>query len=135
MIMLTGGEPLGVSYMNLVRLFEEIQVQTTSPIILYTAKAEPAWELIPMLSHHLSGVTLTLHEQSDVIAFGRHQSRWETHFGPAFVNKRMRLNIFKGLKYQGLDLGKWVVKDEIEWIKDCPLPEDEVFMKYFCRNK
>ena len=135
MIMLTGGEPLLLDYMALVRLFEEIQVQTMSPIILYTAKAEPPWDLMPMLSQYLSGVTLTLHEQSDVIAFGRHQSRWEEYFCDKLQSKYMRLNIFEGLRFEGLDLTKWDAKDNIERIKDSPLPKDEVFMKYYCRNK
>ena len=41
----------------------------------------------------------------------------------------MRLNIFKGVEVGKLELD-WIVKDNIVWIKDCPLPEGETLMKY-----
>jgi len=42
----------------------------------------------------------------------------------------LRLNIFKGIYIpEVVDLSLWKVKKDMEWISNCPLPEDEVFMK------
>ena len=48
----------------------------------------------------------------------------------SYVKKSLRLKVFKGVDVSGIDLSLWDVKDNIEWIKDCPLPEDEVLMRY-----
>jgi hypothetical protein len=29
----------------------------------------------------------------------------------------------------GVDTTNWIVKDNMRWIKNCPLPDDEVFLK------
>ena len=41
----------------------------------------------------------------------------------------MRLNIFHNVDIAKIDLVKWIVKKDITWIKNCPLPKDEVFMR------
>jgi hypothetical protein len=41
----------------------------------------------------------------------------------------MRLNVFKGVDLTGVDVTHWKVRTDIEWVKDCPLPEGEVFMR------
>ena len=46
-----------------------------------------------------------------------------------FKTKSFRLNVFKGVDISKLNTFGWKVKDEIEWIKNCSLPEDEVFMQ------
>jgi hypothetical protein len=45
------------------------------------------------------------------------------------VGKSLRLNVFKGVSLAELNLSCWKVKPNIKWIKNCPLPEDEVFMR------
>ena len=47
----------------------------------------------------------------------------------SFKSKSLRLNIFKGIDYSSIDTSLWDIKDNIEWIKNCPLPKNEVFQK------
>jgi hypothetical protein len=42
--------------------------------------------------------------------------------------KSLRLNVFKGVSVPKT-WSNWIVKKNMVWIKNCPLPEDEVFMK------
>jgi len=115
-IMLTGGEPL--LRPDLIReTVAQIRASSDAQIVLYTARVVGLAEIAPILD----GVTLTLHEQSDVVPF-------------VALSKRMsggslRLNVFSNVDITGVDTTGWQVKDEIEWIEDCPLPEDEVFMR------
>jgi hypothetical protein len=44
----------------------------------------------------------------------------------------LRLHIFEGIdisKLDDIDLKNWKIKKNIKWIKNCPLPQDEVFMR------
>jgi len=128
-IFITGGEPMLRPDMIRECVEKIRQDNQTAPIYLYTAKPNP--ELVSLLQTHLDGVTLTLHEQSDT--------------GPQFAQfyyavqvlgltetKSLRLNIFSEVEYPYRDfpLDGWKVKDGMEWIKDCPLPNDEVFQRY-----
>lgn len=47
-----------------------------------------------------------------------------------YSNKSLRLNLFPNIKeiLKDVDLSMWQVKD-IEWIKDCPVPEGEDFRR------
>lgn len=94
----------------------------SATVIMYTAKADEPEEFLCTLSY-LDGVTLTLHEQKDVLDFVKLQSRC------LFRDKSLRLNVFAGVDLGGIDTWPWKVKDDIEWLKDCPLPENEVFMR------
>jgi organic radical activating enzyme len=122
-IIITGGEPM--LRPNITADFiETIKAQTSASIYLYTAMPTYVTERVMSL---LDGLTVTLHDQSDVLPFLRVASFLES----LSDDKSMRLNIFKGVKL--LSFAKvplWQVKDNIEWIKDCPLPENEVFQKY-----
>jgi len=121
-IMLTGGEPMlrpGVIYQTIYN----IRKSSKAKIYLYTAKTDNKESLYNMLLY-LDGLTITLHEQSDVKPF--------LEFNKLLVdsvieNKNLRLNVFEGVK---LEYPKWwVVKDNIKWIKDSPLPKGEVLMR------
>lgn len=119
LIMLTGGEPM--LHPDIVReAIERIRQQTAVPIYLYTAMVEGLDDLLPMLD----GVTLTLHSPKDVAPF--------YHFDMTAKNvhgKKLRLNIFEEVGSLSCHTW-WKVKDRITWIKDCPLPEGEVLMRY-----
>jgi len=123
-IILTGGEPL--LRPDLVRrTIHEILAQTEAPIYLYTAKVNgPAiFERILAL---LDGVTLTLHSRKDVKEFKiLNNYLLQTQL----PGKSLRLNVFAGISLTGIDLSLWTVKKNIKWIKDCPLPVEEVFMR------
>jgi len=122
-VMLTGGEPMLRPRMvrNVAR---DIRFQSpTAKIYLYTAKVDDVAETLSTL-YVIDGLTLTLHEQKDVRPFLkliRHLPAW---------NLSLRLNIFKGVNINNKHIYGWKVKSEMEWVKDCPLPEGEVFMRY-----
>lgn len=127
-IMITGGEPL-LDTPRTIAIIAELRAVTLSPIYVYTAKLEPASDVLAVLIM-ADGITVTLHEQDDF-------TKWQAlddalaHFPDLFSSKSLRLNVFKNVKIpEGTDLSRWQVKDGIIWINPCPLPNDEVFMRY-----
>ena len=58
-------------------------------------------------------------------------SKNNKNFWSYIAQKRsLRLNIFKNVKLpNNLDLRYWNTKLNMEWIKDCPLPKNETFMR------
>lgn len=126
MILLTGGEPMLKP--DLVRkAIREIREDTQAPIILYTAKVDKILEVSNILAM-IDGMTLSLHEQKDVLNFEifnkflRHSSMLHS--------KSLRLNVFKDINLDSVDTNIWKVKTNIIYINPCPLPENEVFMRY-----
>lgn len=113
MVILTGGEPM-LNPRLVAATAHRIRCQTDAPIILYTAKPEQLPEVMPFLD----GVTVTLHEQADVPTFRR---------AAAKLTGSRRVNVFKDVNVP--DIPGWEMKRDIEWIEDCPLPADEVFMR------
>ncbi len=123
-ISLTGGEPLLNSYL-VIEIAAKIKKNSEALVYLYTAKSEPTYVFTTIL-YCVDGICLTLHEQTDVPQF----LILNDSLDQILLNeKSMRLNIFKGIDIGKNDLSKWKVKRDIEWIKNCPLPEDEVFMR------
>lgn len=127
--MLTGGEPM-LRPQLIVKAATEIRKQTQAPIYLYTAKVDNLLNVLHVLKH-IDGLTLTLHDQRDVWKFIPLNHVLLNTSLPSTKGKSYRLNIFKGVDTpEDIDLNNWEVKDDIERIKDCPLPEDEVFRRY-----
>jgi organic radical activating enzyme len=132
-IFLTGGEPLILGPTKIKFLINRIRNKSLpgTKIYLYTAAVEDAFE-IPHLLRYLDGVTLTLHTQDDadnaqeLMAF---LGFWDQHTCSPVGDKSLRLNVFKGIDISQLSLNNWKVKKNITWIKNCPLPIDEVFMR------
>lgn len=123
-IMLTGGEPM-LEPDFVKDVVEDIRKISSASVYMYTAKVTDIEASVRVLDK-LDGMTVTLHEQSDVapfLEFIRAVNLYEKE-------KSLRVNIFKGIEVEKADLRKWVVKKDIEWIKNCPLPEDEVFMRF-----
>lgn len=128
MIMLTGGEPM-LKPDLVIETAERIRQNSMAKIILYTAKSRRALDLIAVM-HWLDGLTLTLHEQYDVEAFIQLNKLIQR--SPSLFCKDLRLNVFSNVDIDGLNTRFWQVKDGIEWIKDCPLPEGEVIQRLWC---
>jgi len=127
-IMLTGGEPMSNPILiefTMIRIYEE---NPQAKIYLYTADLRKV-EWVYYLLEKLHGINVTLHEQSDVddfIIFNSLLSLETKYF------KSLRLNVFEGVDISTLDeqdLRGWKVRRNLKWIKDCPLPKDEVFMR------
>jgi len=124
-ILITGGEPLcDIEIFSTIEVIEAIQTLFPNPkrkIYIYTS--------IPYactILGYCDGVTLTLHTQEDANVFVSWYKAWNLESG----RKSMRLNVFKGVTLpKEIDVSNWKVRWDMEWIKDCPLPEDEVFMK------
>ena len=121
-IIITGGEPTLRN--DLVFIITEIKkVNPTAKILMYTANCKYSVFLSALVMLYLDGITVTLHTKRDLRSF----VEFET--GLPKNNKSLRLNVFKGVPVPALK-HNWIVKSNITWIKNCPLPEDEVFMRY-----
>jgi hypothetical protein len=44
-------------------------------------------------------------------------------------SKSLRLNVFHGISLKGIDTSCWIIKKDMKWIKNCPLPKDEVLKR------
>lgn len=124
-IMLTGGEPMLVPD-TITHVVQRIRAETDAPIHLYTAWREDPWHLASILTR-VDGLTLTLHTRKDTESL---RLLVEIIQATGIKNKSLRLNVFHGISTGDIDLSAWHVKKNIRWVKDCPLPADEVFMRY-----
>lgn len=123
-ILITGGEPLLFPNL-LIDLITEIKKENNKAIIyLYTALPEKKDIICGLLSYYLDGICITLHNQKDAEFFNKNY-QWFS----IYPNKSLRLNVFKGININK-EYYSWKIKKDIEWIKDCPLPEGEILMKY-----
>jgi len=103
----------------------EIRKVSSVPIFMYTAKTDSPWKLYDLLIL-LDGITVTLHNKDDVLPFFCFKYLLEE----CRVNsKSLRLNVFKGVDAGNMRLDGWIVKKDITWIPNCPLPAGEVLMR------
>ena len=124
-ILLTGGEPM----LYPRKVFECIKIirsHTDASIYMYTALVKNTIETLGILSI-LNGITVTLHEQEDVVPFNIFNEYikyipWHEY--------SLRLNVFKEVNIENVDTRLWKLKDKMKWIPNCPLPENEELLKY-----
>ena len=130
-VMLTGGEPM----LNVPLLLGTValirEVNPKAKIIVYTAKINRV-NLVLAVLKEVDGMTVTIHEEKDnKYLFNLNMVIRHKGLVRITQGKSLRLNIFKEanvpLTYDGASI--WKVKNNIEWIKDCPLPTNEVFMR------
>jgi len=127
MILMTGGEPMLYPY-RVIKAVERIREQTDCPIIMYTAFVDKIPDVLSVLEV-VDGITVTLHEQKDMLAL--RQLDRVLDFIPQYQDKSFRLNVFKGIWIPKDQLeDRWKIQDDMVWIKNCPLPKNEVFKKY-----
>ena len=119
-IILTGGEPL-LKPLFVHKVIRKIRQQTNKPIYLYTAMASIT---LTGILNKIQGLTFTLHDQRDVEPFWMIKDTLEQE------GKSLQLNVFEGINLSDMELSRWNVKKEIKWLKDCPLPENEVFKRF-----
>ena len=129
-ILITGGEPLAKVQRDItLRIVEFIHIfNPSAQIIVYTASPSGILWLNSMYA--VDGYTLTIHNESDIDALYDLNNvilSNEKYYREFYS---LRLNVFKGIELpKELDLRCWTVKKDIEWIPNCPLPEDEIFMR------
>lgn len=124
MIMITGGEPM-LDVKTLIDLIIKIKYETDAPIYVYTAMVNDTKATLRVLDW-ADGMTVTLHDQTDVEPFLIFNASINAE---DVRDKSLRLNIFRGVNINIESLTLWKVKNNIEWIENCPLPKDEVFKR------
>lgn len=127
-IILTGGEPM-LYPQTILEVIDIIRRKTKTPIYLYTSDVSNIEMTLKILSR-IEGITLTLHTQRDSFSlYPLNKSLLAIKCFDEAFNKSLRLNVFKGIWLNKTNLSLWKIKDNMVWIKKCPLPKDEVFMK------
>lgn len=128
-IMLTGGEPL-LQTASVINIIDTIKRHTPVPVYVYTAAVDRPGKIFKILEK-ADGITLTLHdkEDSDHFATLNNLMLFTNDCNGEFEGKSLRLNVFSGVDIRGQDMSLWQIKDNIEWIENCPLPEDEEFKR------
>ncbi|RFZ77593.1 hypothetical protein DS742_17410 [Lacrimispora amygdalina] len=121
-IMLTGGEPM-LHPEVIVKAIGTIRMQTKAPIILYTSLVADK-EMLGKILDCIEGITVTLHTPEDITPFLEFDRYYAGNGNMSF-----RLNIFRGVGHVPVS-PRWKVKDNITWIKDCPLPLGETLMRF-----
>jgi hypothetical protein len=125
-IILTGGEP--IMYGRLSSLINKIRKQNEkAKIFMYTQSNSP-YMLLDVLQV-IDGITFTVHDNDGLGHFWALEKvlfRFMSHYNLSL--KSLRLNVFKGVD-DFTPVLNWKVKKDMEWIKNCPLPKDEIFMR------
>jgi len=123
-IILTGGEPL-LYFTQLVEIIPLIKrFSKGKPIYIYTAYTHDVETIIDILKI-ADGITYTLHGKEDVFIYRKLTAGIEKE---KLYAKSLRLNVFEGIN--GIEVPEfWKVKDNIKWLKDCPLPKNETFVR------
>ena len=127
-IMLTGGEPM-LHPTILLSTVGWIRTISNAKVYLYTAKVDELYLALSILSI-LDGICVTLHDQGDVAPFELFAKA--VNRSERCKHKSLRINIFQGVRFPKwwfLRFWRWKIKRKIQWIENCPLPKDEVFMR------
>ena len=127
-ILITGGEPLLFPKQTRDLILSIKKQDPASQITLYTAIFPViCWDDMVTIFENLDGVTFTIHDVDGIRSFIRLNKFWLDR--PELNTKiSKRLNIFCDVPLFPLNCYGWDVKF-IEWIKNCPLPEDEIFLR------
>lgn len=133
-IMITGGEPL----LFISKMYALINAIKNIHPVLYPGKEIPKiyiytsrCSMYVLLSvWNADGFVLTPHNKQDVGFFIKFND-FLLSSSQKVNGKSLRLNLFKDIREmlpEDIDLSLWKVKD-IEWIKDCPVPQGEDFRR------
>lgn len=125
-IILTGGEPM-LNVKLLISLIAKIrELNPTVEIIVYTALYKDNLADLLTITYLVDGLTLTIHEKSDLHDFLLFDMLLDYSGMP---KRKLRLNVFKDATQWNINVPRWKVKSNIEWIEDCPLPENETIFE------
>lgn len=123
-IILTGGEPMLRPFF-VITVAQKIRKQTDAPIYMYTADTSDPMKMHYVLKY-IDGITVTLHDQWDAEPFLYFLYYLKKY---PLESKSLRLNVFEGIAYHKEYCEGWQIKEGVHWIKNCPLPENEVLMR------
>lgn len=124
-IYITGGETM-LFQDEMLLLIQSLKTYTKAKIYVYTA--DISLNLLTVLKV-ADGITLTVHTERDWKLFKNFDFLFK-EFYYEFRHKSLRLNIFEECKANSEEVQYyWKVKNNIEWIEDCPLPKDEEFKR------
>ena len=127
-VYITGGEPL-LHSSELYWLCKDLkEINPNIKIIIYTAYTKYWGFSNRLLIALVDGFTITLNDQKACDEYEKTEPQL-LQFNNRFLTKSIRLNIFEGIAYPKRWKDEYQVKDNIVWLKDCPLPEDEIFMQ------
>jgi len=132
-IMLTGGEPM-LYPKKLYAAIHSIRKATKSawsrtPIYVYTADVSEL-KMAQLMAVMSDGLTVTLHEQKDAADFIKFAQALDEHT-VAHTGLSLRVNVFIGVVLDAETVPLyWTIKSGIKWIKDCPLPDGETFLRW-----
>ena len=123
-VLMTGGEPMLAPEIVIGTAMKIREQNPNAKIYVYTAKVDSLVDVFAVLGF-VDGMCVTLHKQKDTISFERlNEALYLTG-----VKKSLRLNVFKGITLPFTSYDLWERKLDMEWVKNCPLPEDEVFKR------
>lgn len=137
MLCITGGEPMLFpnEVIAFIKRFRALELQLANytlwsektKLYLYTAYAQDLFKFRRVLAL-VDGITLTLHEQSDVPAFQK--LNYELNMrGP--YDKSLRLSVFNEITLPRQPFPLWNIMVGREWLDYCTVPEDEMLvMRY-----
>jgi hypothetical protein len=126
---ITGGEPLlfPMEVKAFIHRFKALDGPPSTKLFLYTAYINDIPEFREILKI-VDGITLTLHEQSDVLRF-RELNYLLNLSGP--FNKSLRLSVFGDIKLPNRPYPLWNIMMNRRPLTECPVPEDDLLvMRY-----
>lgn len=141
-ISITGGEPLLVDcggmtghLVDSIKVIQQAMGLPTSKFYLHTSYF--GFVTLRGCSYDFDGICLTPHKKADIEEFidinammlEQKKSGYTKNIFNPYCS--LRLNLFadmKALLPKDIDLSLWKVK-EMEWMKDCPVPEGEDFRR------
>lgn len=132
-IMITGGEPLlFTECRNLMITLKDAALYCGRSVKLYIYTAKFDIESFCTHAPIADGFVYTPHSQKDVEAFLELNAFILLHQKSTDINHlSLRLNVFPEIRKYipvNTDLALWKIK-EIQWIKDCPVPDGEDFRR------
>lgn len=144
-IMLTGGEPLSsvkkvrylITLIESIKTIQKAQGLPLSKVYVYTSTHHP--NLMRKILPYVDGITYTPHNVKEVhtaISFNQH-ILLQKEYNPAYIGKKsFKLNLFSDIKEIIKRVTKlssfsyWTIH-EIQWLKDCPIPDGEDFRRIY----
>ncbi|MDR2541788.1 MAG: radical SAM protein [Candidatus Peribacteria bacterium] len=135
-IIITGGEPV-LYYLKvaaLIKTIRETEHYTGNRAKIYLQTAVYPSDLYVdrlyyiMFNSSLDGIALTVHSKEAIPYLQKLQNRILNRRDQG-KNLSLKLISFKGRDFSAEDYPNWSIKNNVEWLEDCPLPSGEVFMR------